>query len=258
MIKFFRTIRKSLFMENKTSKYFKYAIGEIVLVIIGILIALQINNWNIENSNKKIEKQLLISLKDDFTKTKINIEKTIELQTNVLNLTKSLMIHYLEKKYDVSKDSMFAMIVTGTSSFWRIEPINGTYQSMLSSGDSKLLKNKNLLQSLTEFNGEVSYGFEDHNVCLDLILKIIDELGDHSFLVINPKFYYDNYKTPKNQKQVLKIELQKLYKNKSLFVKVDNKLDLEANRLQWQVKMLEDVDKVLKEINEELKRFNND
>ena len=46
MIKFFRHIRKSLLMENKTTKYFKYAIGEIVLVVIGILIALQINNWN--------------------------------------------------------------------------------------------------------------------------------------------------------------------------------------------------------------------
>ncbi|MCB0461581.1 MAG: DUF6090 family protein [Flavobacteriaceae bacterium] len=46
MIKFFRHIRKSLLMENKTGKYFKYAIGEIVLVVIGILIALSINNWN--------------------------------------------------------------------------------------------------------------------------------------------------------------------------------------------------------------------
>ncbi len=46
MIKFFRHIRQNLIMENKTSKYFKYAIGEIILVVIGILIALQINNWN--------------------------------------------------------------------------------------------------------------------------------------------------------------------------------------------------------------------
>jgi len=46
MIKFFRKIRQNLLMENKTGKYFKYAIGEIVLVVIGILIALQINNWN--------------------------------------------------------------------------------------------------------------------------------------------------------------------------------------------------------------------
>ena len=46
MIKFFRKIRQNLLMENKTSKYFKYAIGEILLVVIGILIALSINNWN--------------------------------------------------------------------------------------------------------------------------------------------------------------------------------------------------------------------
>jgi len=48
MIKFFREIRQNLLMENKTRKYFRYAIGEIVLVVIGILIALQINNWNDE------------------------------------------------------------------------------------------------------------------------------------------------------------------------------------------------------------------
>jgi hypothetical protein len=55
MIKFFRKIRQNLLMENKTGKYFKYAIGEIILVVIGILIALQINNWN---ENQKKQKQL--------------------------------------------------------------------------------------------------------------------------------------------------------------------------------------------------------
>lgn len=55
MIKFFRKIRQNLLMENKTGKYFKYAIGEIVLVVIGILIALQINNWNEQvKKDKKI------------------------------------------------------------------------------------------------------------------------------------------------------------------------------------------------------------
>ena len=46
MIKFFRKIRYDLMKQNQMSKYFKYAIGEILLVVIGILIALQINNWN--------------------------------------------------------------------------------------------------------------------------------------------------------------------------------------------------------------------
>ena len=48
MIKFFRHIRKSMIMKNNTLKYFKYAIGEIALVMIGILLALQVNNWNEE------------------------------------------------------------------------------------------------------------------------------------------------------------------------------------------------------------------
>ena len=58
MIKFFRNIRQNLLMENKTSKYLKYAIGEIVLVVIGILIALQINNWN--EGRKKNQKEAIL------------------------------------------------------------------------------------------------------------------------------------------------------------------------------------------------------
>ena len=53
MIKFFRKIRQNLLSEGKTGKYLKYAIGEIVLVVIGILIALQINNWNEQSKAKK-------------------------------------------------------------------------------------------------------------------------------------------------------------------------------------------------------------
>ena len=58
MIKFFRKIRQNLLMENKTGKYFKYAIGEILLVVIGILIALSINNWN-ELRKAKIKENVL-------------------------------------------------------------------------------------------------------------------------------------------------------------------------------------------------------
>ena len=79
MIKFFRKIRQNLLMENKTGKYLKYAIGEIILVVIGILIALQINNWN---ENKKLEaktqdyyKQLLEDLKKDKAFSKNTIAK---------------------------------------------------------------------------------------------------------------------------------------------------------------------------------------
>jgi hypothetical protein len=58
MIQFFRKIRQNLLLENKTGKYLKYAIGEIVLVVIGILIALSINNWNEISKNKKTGNKL--------------------------------------------------------------------------------------------------------------------------------------------------------------------------------------------------------
>ncbi len=65
MIKFFRHIRRSLIKENQMGKYFKYAIGEIILVVIGILIALQINNWNEQRKTRNIEAKLISELLED-------------------------------------------------------------------------------------------------------------------------------------------------------------------------------------------------
>ena len=79
MIKFLRHIRQNLIMENKTSKYFKYALGEIILVVIGILIALQINNWNenhkLETKKQDYYRQLLEDLKKDKEFSVYTIDK---------------------------------------------------------------------------------------------------------------------------------------------------------------------------------------
>lgn len=61
MIKFFRRIRQQLLTENKFSKYVLYAIGEIILVVVGILIALSINNWNSNQKNLVAEKDYIVS-----------------------------------------------------------------------------------------------------------------------------------------------------------------------------------------------------
>ena len=66
MLHFFRKIRRDLIDNSKSYKYFKYAIGEIVLVVLGILIALQINNWNENRNISKIELALLANLKNDI------------------------------------------------------------------------------------------------------------------------------------------------------------------------------------------------
>tara|TARA_R110001606_G_C15381819_1_gene650509 strand:- start:313 stop:1068 length:756 start_codon:yes stop_codon:yes gene_type:complete len=76
MIKFFRKIRQNMIKENRTSKYLLYAIGEIVLVVIGILIALQVNNLNESSKNDVKAEKFLMKLKNQIER---NIE-TVELQ----------------------------------------------------------------------------------------------------------------------------------------------------------------------------------
>jgi len=74
MIKFFRKIRQNLLMENKTGKYFKYAIGEIVLVVLGILIALSINNWNENKKDRRNETVFLQGIINDIDEQRLVLE----------------------------------------------------------------------------------------------------------------------------------------------------------------------------------------
>ena len=77
MIKFFRKIRQNLLSEGKTGKYFKYAIGEVILVVIGILIALQINNWNESRKELDSELQLYSNLLSDLNSEYSSIEEQL-------------------------------------------------------------------------------------------------------------------------------------------------------------------------------------
>ena len=83
MIRFFRQIRQKLLTENRVSRYFLYALGEILLVVIGILIALQINNWNNYRDDREEEQVLLHNLKQEFTKNlrELHSDHAINLST---------------------------------------------------------------------------------------------------------------------------------------------------------------------------------
>jgi len=78
MIKFFQKIRKKLVIEDKTSKYFKYAIGEIILVVIGILIALSINTWNEKRKQKDTLLGIYQIIKEDITTDIVEINDFID------------------------------------------------------------------------------------------------------------------------------------------------------------------------------------
>jgi type II secretory pathway pseudopilin PulG len=90
MIKFFRKIRQKLLSENKFSKYLIYAIGEIVLVVIGILIALSINNWNENRKTQNMQESLLINFNENLTADSIILQNNKQVLLKIIETHKQL------------------------------------------------------------------------------------------------------------------------------------------------------------------------
>lgn len=101
MIKFFRQLRQKLVAEGKSATYFKYAIGEIVLVVIGILIALQLNNWNELRKRRNLEIEIYKELYRDIDLTREEVENDRNAHISLLQCVDSLLTHLTEKRsYD--------------------------------------------------------------------------------------------------------------------------------------------------------------
>ena len=134
MIKFFRHIRQNLIMENKTGKYLKYAIGEIVLVVIGILIALQVNNWN-ENRKTEIKiKNSLIALRNDLIQDTLLIKKRLPFIDEQYYLNESLRAKVAKPTATV--DTLVHVMRFEFNPNWVVQiPYNtNTYNSLIQTG----------------------------------------------------------------------------------------------------------------------------
>jgi Family of unknown function (DUF6090) len=103
MIKFFRRIRQNLLTENKFSKYLLYAIGEIILVVIGILIALSINNWNEAQKSKLIETALLQDFKKGLEFDILQMD-SISAQYDRATISLKTVLKHLEENLPYTKE----------------------------------------------------------------------------------------------------------------------------------------------------------
>ena len=140
MIKFFRKIRQKLLTENKFSKYLLYAIGEIFLVVIGILIALQINNWNERQKNIISRNELLNAVHKEciINKEKLNFIK--EQLTKSFNNVDELMGMFPINIKTVNLDTLRVKI-RGSFSDWTFEPLSARINFLLNSSAFNLIDN---------------------------------------------------------------------------------------------------------------------
>jgi hypothetical protein len=169
MIKFFRHLRKETLIENlpagqtsKTGKYFKYAIGEIVLVVIGILIALQINNWNELQKNKKQELVILTNILQDLKVDEIGLKNIIEKRTNKVASADIMVSYYNGVEIKNLNDYYYNW--TNVLYWEEHNPRNIAFKELVNSGNVSIIKNTEIRNSLLEINASYDelFAVRDH------------------------------------------------------------------------------------------------
>ncbi len=154
MIKFFRHIRRDLMEKNKTGKYFKYAVGEIVLVVIGILIALWINNINIEHQQDKERLALITNLEQELNE---NLDQ-FSARTNRLKVTNKNLIKVLNFSANSNTNEPIDSLRVYVTDALIIEVAtlnNSRLSSAKSSGKFSLLSG-NITTALSDYETSIS------------------------------------------------------------------------------------------------------
>jgi hypothetical protein len=171
--------------KKKTGKYLKYALGEIVLVVIGILIALQINNWNQGRKQKIVEIQFLESIKQNLESDTIYFNQRIK-DSDSLTKNHYQFVHqaYNEQKNATEFEKLINLLWWNSDQF---EPQKSAYSEVLNSGQLNIFENEQLKDNLTELYNEydiASNHIEEFN------LFTANQLGEYDF---NSMKYWTHY-----------------------------------------------------------------
>ena len=138
MLRFFRHIRKQLMEKNKVRTYALYAIGEILLVVVGILIAVQVNA-TIESSKKETRRvEMVKDLRLEFKNNLAQLDTAIFYQNLALNASNELIQVIANRENDIPKQRIDSLI-SNVSWFWTYDPTNGVLSNSISSGDIHLI-----------------------------------------------------------------------------------------------------------------------
>ena len=244
MIKFFRKIRQKLLTENKFSKYLLYAIGEIVLVVIGILIALQINNWNENRKLKGAEIKLLQNFKTSIEADTIRLNSYIELFSNV---EKNIMAiqYYIEKDLPYDESLTFAF---SAATFW--PNIDEEIFTTLTSSDLNTISNDSLKKEITAYYSYANSEFDSS------IERYTNYIEDGVRTIFNTRFTAFGIIPDEEKKSMVPNDFEALKKDKEYLYF----LKTQKNYFHWYMKRplnkaKEKADHLLGSINDELTPF---
>lgn len=156
MLAFFRKIRQKLLSQNRVTQYLAYAIGEIILVVIGILIALQVNNWNENRKNGEIEQKLLKALLQEFESNLEILEEAIILNDSIIQKSINLGKYtgpVLPK--NVSEKELSDLMVGVFKMEAHYFPNQGTIEEIINSGSLSIFSDPALRKAISAWQSHL-------------------------------------------------------------------------------------------------------
>lgn len=216
MMKLFRKVRQQMLSESKLRKYLVYAVGEIILVVIGILIAVSINNWkqskDLEQIEQNLYKDLIQELNTDLDEIKGNRDYNNKYLSRY-NRASEIIINDLQKQ----QIDTLAIIATELTNFSDFKNEESSYNKLAASGKLELIVNKEILLQLQ--NLSILYNYinrlekNQEQFMYSIVPKISKYLRIKPFQIMYPDELYD-YKFQNDIEILIKIGLEKdgLYK----------------------------------------------
>ncbi len=168
MLAFFRKIRKNLLSENKLTKYFFYALGEIVLVVIGILIALKINNWNSTQISYQKEVSYLQEIRDNLEQDAKRIDSVLAFNHKKVPIVKGMMQIFSNSLTNDERVALFDRYSKPFTLYEIFVPQRTAFNNMVASETIDLVQNGELRKALIsyyeyDYTGSVQFRVQQMN-----------------------------------------------------------------------------------------------
>lgn len=172
MLKFFRRLRQNLPAENRLGRYLLYAAGEIILVVIGILLALQINNWNEHRKDLRKEQLILQNLKENL---EFNLEELVQTMESTREgyMASFQLLELIEPEptVDVTQkaDSLLAVI----EGYYTYDPATGVMDEIINSGQLNSIQNQELKNQISKWSRMLTDTQKNMDIANDHLYQVL-------------------------------------------------------------------------------------
>lgn len=254
MIKFFRKIRLNLLAGNKFTKYLLYALGEIILVVIGILIALAINNANQNRINSNNEQVYLHGLEQEFKTSKLKLQELTSVNKRNYEGSKKI-IGYITYKDKTPSEAEFSKLLYNTfSNDIGFNPNNSLLNEMINSGNIKNLSNPELRRKLTNWLStieDISRQEKELSVQREKVLDMFRTKRSSLRTIFEQTDVYNQIGLPKSKNEISNLQLlnSKEFENNVLMFIFTSYATEQAHYIP----LMQDLEKILNLIRKELK-----